>query len=117
MRIAVSAQDGVAVVRLAGEVDMTNADQVHGALAKELEARPRGLVLELAVEFFDSAGLSVLVAVNRLAAESGVAFGVVASERAARQPIEMTGLHELLTMFADVPTAVGAFTPASSATE
>ncbi|ANZ39615.1 hypothetical protein BBK82_29790 [Lentzea guizhouensis] len=113
MQMAHSTHRGVVVLRVTGEVDMTNAGQVQVALTKALAAAQRGVVVELAVEFFDSAGLVMLVEANRQAAEAGAPFGIVATARAAKQPVMMTGLHELLTMFDDVEAAVGAFAPAA----
>ncbi|PRH78033.1 anti-anti-sigma factor [Streptomyces solincola] len=51
--------DGTAVLKAAGEIDMSNTD----ALADALDTTPGHLVVDLtAVEYLDSAGLSVLFA-------------------------------------------------------
>ena len=56
--------DGTAVLKAVGEIDMTNTD----ALASALDDTPGRLVVDLtAVDYLDSAGLSVLFAhVDRL---------------------------------------------------
>ncbi|MCK8678450.1 STAS domain-containing protein [Streptomyces lichenis] len=51
--------DGTAVIRAAGEIDMSNTEALAGAL----DTTPGRLVIDLtAVEYLDSAGLSVLFA-------------------------------------------------------
>ncbi|MEU4040109.1 STAS domain-containing protein [Streptomyces collinus] len=51
--------DGTARLTVSGEIDMSNA----GSLAEALDAHPGPLVVDLtAVEYLDSAGLSVLFA-------------------------------------------------------
>lgn len=54
--------DGVVVLALAGEIDMSNAETFEGALADaHREAGTGSFVLDLTrVEYLDSAGLAVL---------------------------------------------------------
>ncbi|HEX7303837.1 STAS domain-containing protein [Lentzea sp.] len=102
----VSVEDGVVVVTLTGEVDLVNAEEVRAALQARLDARPAGLVVDLAVEFLGSPGLAVLVEIDRDAARQEVPFGVVASTRAAALPLVLTGLDDALRVFGSAPEAV-----------
>jgi anti-anti-sigma factor len=102
----VAVDHGVVVVTLTGEIDLVNADEVRAALQAQLEARPGGLVLDLALDFLGSAGLAVLVEVQRNAQREEVAFGVVATGSAALRSLELSGLRDSLPLFGGVPEAV-----------
>ncbi|SEQ94132.1 anti-sigma-factor antagonist [Lentzea xinjiangensis] len=105
-RTEVLVDGGVVVVTMTGEVDLANTDQMRAALEAQLRSLPRGLVVDLALEFLGSSGLSMLVEVQRTAAREGVPLGVVASGRAALRTLELSGLDEALPMFGSVPEAV-----------
>jgi anti-anti-sigma factor len=86
-------QQGVAVITLVGDVDISNAPRVRDAVTAVAEGRPQRLVFDLAdLTFIDSAGLSVLVAATgaledvRLRAPSAIVSRV----------IELTGLTDVL---------------------
>ena len=102
----VSAENGVVVVTLTGEVDLANADEVRSALQAQLDEQPRALVVDLALEFLGSAGLMMLMEIQRAAEENGVALGVVATSRPASRPLELTGLTDALPLFDSAPDAV-----------
>jgi anti-anti-sigma factor len=53
--------DGVIVVRVAGEVDMSNASDLRGAIIEGTPNDALGLVLDLtSVDYIDSAGIHLL---------------------------------------------------------
>ena len=99
---------GIAVVKLTGEVDMTNAQDTRSVLQAQLDARPDVLIVDLAVGFFGSAGLATLVEAHQRAEHDHVAFAVVASERPARRPIEISGLQDAFPLYSTVEEAVEA---------
>ncbi|KJK40112.1 hypothetical protein UK23_40520 [Lentzea aerocolonigenes] len=94
------------VVTLTGEIDMVNAGEVRSALQARLDERPDALVVDLALEFLGSAGLMMLMEIQRAAKEEGVAFGVVATSRPASRPLELSGLSAALPLFDSAPEAV-----------
>lgn len=52
--------DDVLVATLAGEIDMSNADELRAILLEQMHNHARGLVLELsALTYIDSAGIHV----------------------------------------------------------
>lgn len=102
----VAVDHGVVVVTLTGEVDLVNADEIRAALQARLDTRPCGLVLDLALEFLGSAGLAMLVEVQRSAQREGVGLGVVATGSAALRSLELSGLQDSLPLFGGVPEAV-----------
>jgi anti-anti-sigma factor len=73
LEIRKSERDGVAVVALAGELDLTNAAEVERRL--EEAATDRGLIVDLnGVTFLDSAALHMLF---RVARRPGAPLGIV----------------------------------------
>lgn len=92
MSISVEHRDGVAILRVDGEVDLATAPNLTSAVAGVLAERPPALVIDLsAVGFLGSAGLQVLAQTHQTV--SGWAdFAVVATGPATRRPIQLTAL-------------------------
>ncbi len=80
------------VVRLAGELDLYNADQIRAALLEATAQEPERLVVDLAeVQFIDSTALGVLIeARSRLANRRG--FLLAGPRLATRRALEVSGL-------------------------
>jgi anti-anti-sigma factor len=54
--------DGVRVVRLVGEVDMSHEEELRGELSSAVESDARGIVVDLTeCEFIDSTGVRTLL--------------------------------------------------------
>jgi anti-sigma B factor antagonist len=89
---------GAAVhVTVTGEVDSASAPSLRTELDAVLDGSPVEVVLDLrGVGFLDSAGLSVLAAAHRRAGVDGVRLRVLASGRAVKRPMQITGLWDLL---------------------
>jgi len=86
-----------AVVTAAGEIDSTSAPVLRDRLESLLDEEVAEVTVDLTgVSFLDSAGLCVLAAAHRMAAERDVAFRVLASSRAVIRPLQITGLWNLL---------------------
>jgi anti-sigma B factor antagonist len=92
--------DGVTVLIVSGEVDMTTGDQFRKALLRALdEPDSHRLVLDLAgVWFLDSSAVSCLVTVRREAEERGLTFGVVKADGGVRSVLEMLGVYRMLAL-------------------
>ncbi|PXX60898.1 anti-anti-sigma factor [Nocardia tenerifensis] len=96
--------DSARILSLTGEIDMASAPQFQAAVDEALQDKPATLVVDLSqVEFFGSAGLSVLL-VAAEALPSG-RLRVVASPP-VRRPIEVTGLDKLLSVHNSVDDAL-----------
>jgi anti-sigma B factor antagonist len=68
LRVSVAHGDGETVVAVAGELDMSTAEQLSGTVNDELRQGPRRIVLDLAdLTFCDSLGLGTLVVLSRTA--------------------------------------------------
>lgn len=91
------------VLRVFGELDITTAPMLDEQLpAVEAAAEPPApVVVDLTgVSFLASAGLSVLVHFGQHFAELGSQLRVIATDRAVTRPISMTGLGEVVVVFA-----------------
>ena len=84
--------DGTAVIRVVGEIDIATADTIRQAIAVAVERRPADLVFDLAaVDFIDSSGLAVLLE----AVKTADSVRIHPSSNVVRRVIEATGLGEL----------------------
>ncbi|MFD5830148.1 STAS domain-containing protein [Lentzea sp. NPDC060358] len=106
--------DGIAVVALAGELDMKTSKTSLADTLLVLDRRPEGIVVDLhEVTFFGSAGISLLVSVRREAEVQGVPFGVVAS-RAVMRSLTASGMSTRLPLFPTADDAVAALRGSSA---
>ncbi|HEX7305643.1 STAS domain-containing protein [Lentzea sp.] len=101
--------DGIAVVELAGELDMKTAKTSLASVLHVVDQRPEGIVVDLqAVTFFGSAGISMLISVQYEAGQQGVPFGIAAAQKAVMRTLTMSGMNMRLPLFSTVPEAVDA---------
>ena len=93
-----SAEDSTCTVSLAGEIDMSNADEVLGWIRAALDDTGCVLLkLDLAgLEFLDSAGVRMLVMAHDHAAATGAVLMAVNSQPMVQQVLEVTGVAEAL---------------------
>jgi anti-sigma B factor antagonist len=103
--LGVEARDDAVIVRLAGELDLYNAEDLRTALAAAIETTPRRIVVDMAaVEFVDSTALSVLVeAQSRLGAD---ALLLAAPQLETRRTLQVSGLDRHLPVHESVDDAL-----------
>ena len=91
-------EDGVGVVRAAGELDLATASQLARAISAAAGGRsPRVLVDLTAVGFCDSAGLRALLgAAREVEARAGRLVVAVEPGGPVDRLLELTGLREFL---------------------
>ena len=92
-------EDGRVVVRLAGEIDLSNVDGLEAQIDSAI-AHAQDVVIDLsAIDFIDSRGLRLL---NRVASSVGARDGtlvVVAPPNCvARSVLDMTGMSQELAV-------------------
>lgn len=98
--------DGVAVLRVAGEVDTVSAPLLTALIADVLANHPSALVIDLSdVAFFGSAGLQLLVQTNEMLTGS-VGLAIVANTLVTSRPIKLTGLEVVLPLYDGVDEAL-----------
>jgi anti-sigma B factor antagonist len=105
---SVAHREGVAVVSIGGEIDLSTAPVFEAAIAEALEEEPTALVIELSgVSFMGSVGLRILAATqDKTGKTSPVA--VVADNPAASRPIQLTGLDNVVSLYPTLDEALSA---------
>ncbi|MGH3544265.1 MAG: STAS domain-containing protein [Mycobacterium sp.] len=113
MTTSLAHREGVAVVSIGGEIDLSTAGAFETAIAGALDEDPPVLVIELsAVQFMASAGLRVLAATREKIGKSAH-VAVVASNPATSRPIQLTGLDKDISLYPTLDDALAAVkTPA-----
>jgi anti-anti-sigma factor len=98
LNVDVSSDDGRALIRLAGELDLDSVAALRAPAEAELAAgRVPAITLDLAeLTFVDSSGLALLVELRRLAGAAGVQLDIVNVRRGPRRVISIAGLAETL---------------------
>jgi anti-anti-sigma factor len=96
LSVSVEHGNGVARIRLGGELDVASRHRVEQALLAAESHAPTALVLELdSLEFMDSTGLNAFADALQRAKEAGRAFHVRGSRNEVRRIIGISGLHLL----------------------
>ena len=91
----VSREDGTAVIRLSGELDMVSVESVRSVIEAALADQRERLVFEVSgLEFMDSSGIALLISMARKLKAVEVRNPTVI----VRRIIELTGLTEILLM-------------------
>jgi anti-sigma B factor antagonist len=89
------------VLRLEGELDVSNRDRLRLAIGRALERRPPTLVVDLsALSFTDCAGLSVLVWAHQCLAGRGHELIITGGKPIVRRLLHLTGLDTHLHLSA-----------------
>lgn len=113
--VATATMDGVPVIRLVGEIDMSNAEAMRAEVMRGVASAQAGLVVDLTeVTFLASSGLSALVRAQTEAERHGVVLAVAAHSRAVLRPLEATGVDALLLIHATTADAVAALRTGST---
>ncbi len=103
----------VALVIVAGEVDMATAGILRGTIADRIAAGSRHLVLDLAgVRFLDSTGLGVLVGARKKVDQVGGSLRIVCRGERVTGLLRLTGLSRVLTVHATRDEACAALAAA-----
>jgi anti-anti-sigma factor len=102
---AVETVDGSVVVRLGGELDLYNAEEVRAALTQAIEGSPRRVVVDMAeVEFVDSTALGVLIEARSKLGRDGLALA--APQLDTRRTLQVSGLDRHLPVHETVEDAL-----------
>ena len=101
----------VALVEVAGELDLHSAPQLRAELSRAIESNaPPHIVVDLAgVTFLDSTGVGVLVGALKRASEAQGALHFCSAQKRVRRVFEITGLIGALPLFTTREEAFAAF--------
>jgi anti-sigma B factor antagonist len=96
------------VIRLAGELDLYNANAVRQEIVRQTDRKPQRLVVDLSgVTFIDSTGLGVLIE-GRSRQEDRSSFLLAAPGLETRRALEVSGLDRHFVVYASVEDALAA---------
>jgi anti-sigma B factor antagonist len=107
---SVPQDDGVAVLEVAGELDLSTAGQLHEGLLKSLADEADVLVDLTQVSFIDSSGIAALVGAFRSLNGSGGMSVLIAPGSQVARVFELARMGEVLPIFTDRPAAVSGLT-------
>ena len=101
--LSTDVSDGVAHVRLSGELDISSADKVEQELERVDPEASKAVVLDLReLSFMDSTGLRLILETERRTREHGRRFALVRGPHAVQRVFDVTRLDERLD-FVDDP--------------
>jgi anti-sigma B factor antagonist len=101
-----------AVVAMPAEIDVTNADQVRGALQAALDQGAATVIADLSgTVFCDSQGLHALIGAHRRAAASGAQVLFVIGAGQVRRLFTLTGMDTVLEVYPSLGDALAKQTP------
>jgi anti-sigma B factor antagonist len=87
------------IVRLHGEIDVLNVDQVRVCLVEALESPAGTIVVDLAeLSFIDSTGLGAIIFGFQRARDRGVKFQLAHPSRGVRQILVLSGVLEVVEL-------------------
>jgi anti-sigma B factor antagonist len=105
--IASETIDGVVLIRLSGEVDLSWSQQVRKAVLAALEEHPAVGVELSQVSYIDSSGIAALVEGFQSARARGSRFALVSISDAVRAVLELARLDRVFLIVSD-PAGVAA---------
>jgi anti-sigma B factor antagonist len=102
---AIEELNGSVIVRLAGELDLYNADDIRRALAQAIDSAPEKIVVDMAaVDFVDSTALGVLIEARAKLGRAGVLLA--APQLETRRTLQVSGLDRHLPVHDSVDAAL-----------
>jgi anti-sigma B factor antagonist len=100
-------RDGAAVIRLGGELDLYNAEEVRTALSGEIDGGQTKIVVDMAeVDFVDSTALGVLIEARARLGKDGLTLA--APQHETRRTLQVSGLDRHLPVHESVDDALSA---------
>ncbi|MGW2786205.1 STAS domain-containing protein [Streptomyces populi] len=99
--------EGIALVTVAGELDVETAPELHDRLADQVRGGRRHLLLDLsAVPFMDSSGINALLKAHDTAGRAGGGVCLVSPAPAVQRVLDLTGVSLAITSVDDVDAAL-----------
>jgi len=97
--------NGVVLIRLSGEVDLSWSQQVRHAVLEALEKNPAVGVELSQVSYIDSSGIAALVEGFQNARSRNQKFGLVGVSGAVMAVLQLARLDRVFPIFADLDAA------------
>jgi len=100
--------DGIVVIQVSGEIDITNGLAFKERLFAALDEAAARVVVDLdAAGYVDTTGLSVLLELARRCRREGRELATVCGEGMMRRALANTGLDQFVTTYATLGEALG----------
>ena len=113
MQIDTRVSDGIAVVSVAGELDIQSSPELAAHLnAPEASAAAHLIVDLTGVSFLDSSGLGTLVAVNRAVTARGARMTLAGPRSNIDRILRISRMSEIIPVFNTVNEAIASSYPA-----
>lgn len=102
LSIVTSANGESRVIRVSGEVDVSNKDELNAAIANTQSEGAQEVEVDLTeVSYIDSSGIGVLVAAAHRASGAGTRFFVSHPQRNVARVLSMLGMGDELGLVTD----------------
>ncbi|MEY2243502.1 STAS domain-containing protein [Streptomyces sp. BF23-18] len=99
--------EGIALVTVAGELDVETAPELHNRLADQIRGGRRHLLLDLsAVPFMDSSGINALLKARDAAGHAGGGVCLVSPAPVVQRILDLTGVSLAIPSVSDVDAAL-----------
>lgn len=99
-RTQVREVQGISVIELEGEVDLSTSPLFKETVYRLIDSGKRDVVIELdGLDFMDSTGLGVLVAVLKKMSMEGGRLRLVCSKRSILKVFNITGLDKVFSIY------------------
>ena len=106
MDISVSENNGLQVVAITGEVDLSTSPEVRDALLKQL-ASGHGVIVDLSgVAYIDSSGVASLVEAFQTAKSKGQSFALAQVSETPMRVLKLARLDQVFVIYDTVDAAV-----------
>lgn len=107
--------DDVAILGVAGELDMLTAPRLSDAIRMALSRKPAGLIIDLLdLRFLASAGMQVLLHTHdEITPETR--FAVVADGPATSRPLKIVGITDVIDVYSTLDVAIHNLTESGAA--
>jgi len=106
MSLTIERRGQIALVRLGGEIDLSNSMEIRREISACLQDRWDVVVDLAAVGYIDSSGLAGLVEGYQLAKRYGIRFALAAVSPAALRVLKLARLDTVFALFDDVEGAL-----------
>jgi anti-sigma B factor antagonist len=106
--------DGIIVIQVSGEIDMTNSLAFRQRLFGELDEGATQVVIDLhAADRVDTTGLSVILDLAKQCAREGRDLAIVSPEGWVRRALANTSLDQMIETYDTLDKALGRGGPAA----
>ena len=103
MNCEIRHENDVAVVSLAGDIDLESSPKVRATLLSCVGLRKSVLVDMAAVSYIDSSGVASLVEAFQIAKNNKTSFGLAGVSLPAMRVLELARLDQIFSIYEDVP--------------